>query len=421
MARRIGSWGTPEFGITEKISDWLGRNRTTEGGSNIISNDRSYNVPLEPEMGLVQSVTTNEPYDGGDEIYGPPAPTDLNTGATSQTTQTGGGIPSGELERPPMPEGVSDEDISSIYDPAFSRLRSAEEAIRGQLPGLLSDIRNQAQLGRQKLETGREQAGRQLTESETAAAQRKEAATAAARRLFNELQQGLQQRFGGVTSAGMAAGQLQGREFQRQRGDIEQNYGQTVREIENQRKQVEEDFQNAVMEVENRKNELVNQAQREFQDRLMQINSQRGELESAKAAKRLEALQELRNQVYNINLQDFNARRELELARQQQAQQLSQTAQAFADSAQGGAMATDRFGQTTSMNPTAEMTVGDTQTGTPSVLDAVGQIARRREDEEGINQILNPLIEGPPGVYTRGVGGALLKEAEFARDLARMR
>jgi hypothetical protein len=81
-----GSWGLPDFGITEAFAS----ERTPEGGSDIIPNQQAVAPPAQTTNDQVYGPSLEEAgdYTGGGDVLG--TNTQQNTGGTPQTTQTGG-------------------------------------------------------------------------------------------------------------------------------------------------------------------------------------------------------------------------------------------------------------------------------------------------------------------------------------------
>lgn len=291
--------------------------------------------------------------------------------AFSQPTQqsysggsTGGGASSGGASGQPstggqsQPTGPSEEEINSIYNPSFDYLNQAESQLRADYPNYVNEANNAYNTNVSQLGGQRDKANSQLDLSSTQAQQRKEDALSASRRLFNELQMANNQRFGGASSAGLAASELQGRELQSQFGGINRDYGNTVQQINSQRQGVENDYQTGLLQLQQQKQQAINELNRDFQNKLLQINQNRSELASAKAQMRLQALQDLRNQIFQINQQNDQFAKQLDAMRSQAHAQLdAYTAQAAKYGANGQS-AMQNYASMTSTNPTSQYMVG---------------------------------------------------------------
>jgi len=157
--QHTGSWGTKDFGVTEKIGSLIGAGTTSQGGSNIFPSN---------QPGQVQGLSTvNQAPPGPGGAYpiaqGPnPNPTNTSSGGT------GGGSGSGQVDQLPGFFNDYEDSARKQYEAelassntAFDRLRSDVE---GQLPFLqrerdrgLSSLSGQMdalgnQVGRQKEE-----------------------------------------------------------------------------------------------------------------------------------------------------------------------------------------------------------------------------------------------------------------------------
>ncbi len=142
-----------------------------------------------------------------------------------------------------------------------------------------------------------------------------ENALAASRRLYNELRQGAQQRFGGSSSAGEAAGEILGVEQQRQQGQTQRSYQDEVRKINSAHQEINSKYDQTIVEFKRDKDQQLQAAQQSFQAKLLEIAGKRAENASAKASAKLQALQDLRNKIFQINLQDMQFQQQLTLNR----------------------------------------------------------------------------------------------------------
>ena len=244
-------------------------------------------------------------------------------------------------------KGPTQAEIDASFDPIFGVLSQAEANLRGQQPGLISEAEEQARVSTGLIEgqrTGAEELlGQQTSQTEI----QRQRQIADQRRILQELQQANQARFGGASSAGVAASEIQGREFQRSRFGIQQNAQQALQAIGNERNKVEREFQQGLQQIELNKQQAINDVNRRFQDKLLEIDARRGETESAKAQARMNALQELRNQAFQINVARLQFENDLRTQATANTTQLSQLEQQFLGFTGAGQAAATQFGQTT--------------------------------------------------------------------------
>lgn len=282
------------------------------------------------------------------------------------------------------------EEINRMYDPIMSHLSSAESRLRGELPGALSRVEDQFGTAKQTLDTGKTQTSRQIGESEEQARARTQAAQDAARRLFQELNIGAQQRFGGSSSAGEAWSELANREMMRNMGDINMQANETFRTIARQKVELEENHNNALMQLEQQKRDAIANIEKEFNDRIQDINRMRAESESAKSQMRVEALRDYRNQIMQIQLDELNYRRQID-AQAKSAQLQLDTA--LAEFQQAGGMAgtaTSNLMAGTTMSPQTGLTPLFSNTATSQMI---GQMTGRDDELFPQVQILRQAID----------------------------
>lgn len=126
-------------------------------------------------------------------------------------------------------------------------------------------------------------------------------ALADARRQFQELSYGNQQRFGGDNSTSQFASDLTGREYMRGVGNTNNTAGQNAYQLNNQALNLNKEYQNKLQSVTLQKEAALAQAKTDFQDRLRQIQGLQLQNNQAKAQLQLQALQELRSRIQTVN------------------------------------------------------------------------------------------------------------------------
>lgn len=216
----------------------------------------------------------------------------------------------------------SEEELNNAYNPIFDYLNQAESSVRGAYPSIQQDITNQFGVSAGQLGSSRDMGMASLTSNEAKVQQTKEDAMSAARRLYNELIGGYGQRFGGASSAGEAARTLAGNEAQRTMGGVNRDYGNNIALINQKRVEVEQNYQTGLQQLQASRDTALNQAKRDFDQKLLDIQNTRASTASEKAQQKLAALQELRNQAYNIQLQNQQFQQQLQLQREADTQNL---------------------------------------------------------------------------------------------------
>ena len=209
--------------------------------------------------------------------------------------------------------------IQGAYKEKMAYFNKAETNLGENLETSLTDVDEMIGRERNVVEGQRTGALEQLTGQEQEAGQRKVSALDDASRLYNELFRGGQQRFGGASSAGEAFKAIGGQQLQRNRQQIGEQFQQFMGTAAQAKRQIQQQTSIALQNLESRTTSLKNQARQQFQNQLLEIERMRANTESEKAAGKLQALQELRNQQFQIDLQLQQQRAEL----QQQSQNLN--------------------------------------------------------------------------------------------------
>jgi len=127
-------------------------------------------------------------------------------------------------------------------------------------------------------------------------------ALADASRIYNELLRGGQQRYGGASSAGEAYKAIGGQQLQRNRAGIMQQYNQFMQQAAFARQDIQRKYSIALQNLQSQKTRAMSQIRMAFDSKLSEINAMKAEAESDKANMRLSALQDLRNQAFQLQL-----------------------------------------------------------------------------------------------------------------------
>lgn len=370
---RIGSrLGVPESGISEWIAgsnNYYGQPANTAPQSYASTGQSStQNMSYAPQMSYAPS---------GGSVLG--VSTGGNTGGGSSSggggTQQSSGNPYANIQ----PSGPSREEIDSAFNPILDVYNQAESNLRSQLPGLISEAEAQAAASRSLLGNQRTSANEMLGQQEQSTETQRARQSAQQRQTLQELQLANQQRFGGASSAGLGASELQGREFQRSQFGIQENAQQALQAIGQQKMSVEREYQQGLQQLEVNRQQAVNDINRKFQDRLLEINARRGETEAAKAQARMQAVQDLRNQAFQINVARAQFEADLRSQAQQNLSYLTQAENQFTGAGQAGVQAYNQFAETT---PTGMSQISQQTTGTTNPA-LQGQMSRRPEESVG--------------------------------------
>jgi hypothetical protein len=253
-----------------------------------------------------------------------------------------------------LPQPNADADmraINDIFSEVYSYLDKASGNLRGNQASVLQDVASQIADRQAQLTQSRSQVDRQLGEAEVGAQQRRQDVDASSVRLFNELMQGGQQRFGGASSAGQAYTELANVEQQRRAQTTATQFNTAMREIESERVRVEEQYQMGQKQLLSEKQRAEGEVKRDFDAKMLEIDRMRADAAQNKGAMKLEALQNLRNQVFQINSQERQFQQQLEAMRQSSLMELQTYQQKLAQSGQAGAQSSSMFIDQSNANP----------------------------------------------------------------------
>jgi hypothetical protein len=208
---------------------------------------------------------------------------------------------------------------------------------------------------------------------------RRNSAIDAARRLYNELLMGGKQRFGGASSAGEAYQSLAGTELQRNNQSIATDYSTFMGQVDMARNSLTERYNQSLQQLELQKQQLLSQAQRDFQDRLLEIDRMKAEAGQNKANARLEALQSLRNQAYQIQLSTAQNQSQLNTAKAQAEQELQNAISSMGANVQQANTAGQTLAQNVPSQYQTGLALGPTQQS--AAQQYTGAINPRRQEQ----------------------------------------
>ena len=218
---------------------------------------------------------------------------DVPTGTNPDTYYVNGKKLSDIMRDQQSEESRVNSQIDEAYNPAYQNLNLMEQQYRQEYPTA------QAALDAENTQAQNELQNKQNTELAGISSQRKAAASSKqtqiqkARRLASELKQGNLVRFGGSSSTADASSEILNRGTQEQFGNIEQNFGDLEQKLTQEEANINTFYVNKKSELEDKKRLAEKQLKDQFDAKIREINRGRNELDSAKAGKRLAALQEL--------------------------------------------------------------------------------------------------------------------------------
>jgi len=254
---------------------------------------------------------------------------------------------------PPSPPGPDMNAINAIADPIFAYLDQAKQRIQDSLQPLIANIGQNFETAKQSLDTKKASGEAMLGEQGTQAQLAKQESENKIRRLYNELTRAGIQKFGGASSAGQGYGELLGVEAQRSNAQTAQEYNTAKREIEVARYQLDQDYQDKILQLQQDKANKEFEAQQNYQDRMSEIDRARAETQSNKAAMKYQALQEFRNQVFQIQWEDYQQKQLLSQQKEAVNRELAMYDQNLNAATNAGGQALGAYTSSDVMNPTS--------------------------------------------------------------------
>lgn len=268
------------------------------------------------------------------------------TGPTStpqQPTSSGGSSKSGSNKS----SGPSDNDIlkeiQKAYDAKINFLKKAQGTLSSNLKGVEEGIGSLYNENKASLDQQYGEGERMLTQQEAQGGLRLEDAQTSARRLYNELLTSGQQRFGGASSAGEAYQSLAGTELQRNNQAAQSDFSNFMTQVASQKTSLKEKYSLGLQNLESQKTRMVMEARRDFQNKLLEIDRMKADAAGDKSNKRLAALQDLRNQMFQINLAASEGKQYLDSMLQQNQSEIDAFAQQSAFAQNQGQQAYGEF------------------------------------------------------------------------------
>ncbi len=391
-----GSWlGLPDFGITEKIGDVLGRQRTSQGGSQLFGSQQASGDTLGVSSGPMQSVqmqsipgqTTGSFGStgyaaGGGSARGTAGSGDSRIGQLQKMQQSGGLNPvqQGELDQY-MQQAPAQQQINydALIAPALQALEEAVAPAQAEYGANVAGIEASQARGRGQLQTSLGEAQRSATRRKGEVSTQSESAMDEARRQFAEMQQGLQARYGRTTGTGAFAETYLGGQTLRNISQQRTALTSAITQIDDRLEQVKGITDVALSDIDQQAQAQKLQAKTSLDNALSQIRTAKGELLGRKAELAKQAMEFYQQQVAQVNANNTSFKQQLlrdQLGAEQRLQEARQKASGAVQKLQSVTLGSADKGYTGyAFNPTTGAFSQPTQLGG-------GQLERLSEEED---------------------------------------
>jgi hypothetical protein len=277
---------------------------------------------------------------------------------------------------PPAPTEPSAEqrEVDNAYRSAMDYLGQAESMIKGLQPQLERSITDTYTANQTLADTQKGQSERQIGSEKEGVNTRLQNAITAARQALSESLMGGKQRFGAGSNIYKALGEYGTTKFQQAAGSARDVAERSLSQLNESWQSLQENYTQQMQSLNAWRTQTMAQLQSELQDKLLNINSQRRETEQNKSIQRIQILQDMRNRADAIKNQAWTFQQNLEMQRQNYAQQFSTQAKAYTDVINSQAnQAGNMSAQGTAainLNPLSASSVGGGET-TPTQMGSI--------------------------------------------------
>lgn len=207
-----------------------------------------------------------------------------------------------------------DDQINALYNPAMSALDTAQTNLQTGLGEDTNNINNLYNSNIQGLGAEDQQTQDYYNVQQNKANTTLQGALADAIRSYKALQQQGLSRFGLGSSAGQAVGELAQQEFLRNQGAINQEQGNVGQEFALEFSKLKDYVNKKTTDFNTWKDQAVTTLNQNFRNNLAAIDGQRGQIASAKAAAKLQLLQDTVARAQQVEDTDKAYRQQLAVA-----------------------------------------------------------------------------------------------------------
>lgn len=220
-------------------------------------------------------------------------------GATS-TRGGGGGTPPSPGQIVPSIDPITQE-IDNAFNSRISSLNNIANIIRGELPRAEQEANQQFTAQKGTLDASRVASEREITEAGVDAGNRRDDALSSARRAYNDSMIGARQRFGALSTPFQGFGEIAQRSLQQGFGQARDAYETSQRKIADYKAGLEERYGSGLLQLQAVRDNAINQARRSLDNQLLEIERMKGDAAEAKAQRRLAALSDYRQNIFDVN------------------------------------------------------------------------------------------------------------------------
>lgn len=303
-----GSWlGLPDFGITEKASDLLGRGRTNQGGSNLLGSQApAYQAP---QQNFSQETNPRLSSSGGGQVLG--ASTG-GGGSYNAAGQTAPQQPTPQQAPAPQPgggSGPSELDVINQEFDAFSSFLNDQSGLAQQnFANAESAILADKQQGLDKVKGERQLRSQELDQTATEGRQNERLNLQRVRQLLQDLEQRNAARLA-ITGGGSLSDALAdrfGRTAQQSVGGVLQEGQRFQNDVAMEAERANQFYDQKKAEIESQAANQIAEARTRLNQNLSAIEGERRASAAEKQRARLDSWKNYYNQVNQARVQAAN-------------------------------------------------------------------------------------------------------------------
>ncbi len=250
-----------------------------------------------------------------------PTGTPVTSTPTNNDNPTNNNNPTGtEVNVPsgPSAEEIRQQELAMInqqYGENEGLINQQEQNLRDAFPGQQKEIEDSYGLAQKRAGNTYDSTLQNLMGQEVKTKQGQEQMMDQARRLFNELLIGSQQRFGGSSSAGEGAKAILGSELQRTMGANKQTAFNQLAEINQKRTDFTKEYEFGLQQLETEKASALRELDYKFKDQLYVIQADRTKNQQMKQREEMQSLKDYASELSNVRAKAIELQNSLALQR----------------------------------------------------------------------------------------------------------
>ena len=233
--------------------------------------------------------------------------------STSSSSSSAPAQQSSSSNQPPLEQAqaFSPPNFDELIAPAIQAYEGYIWTLQGQLPGTLEGIDKDLATKTASLKSSIDTQSRSMGTAKEKQGVEEESAANEARRIYNEIQQGLQARYGGTTGTGAFATELAGGQTSRNIANIRTTGAQLIKELDDKLFEVQEIGRITQQDIQTQAENQKREAKNNLENQIAEIRSKIGETQSNKAQLYANAYQNYQSYVQGVDSRNASFQQQL--------------------------------------------------------------------------------------------------------------